>query len=140
MINYPTISPGINNAKGYKIADSMSFFSGGECSVINDVSGAASGLLEGAYGQQLDITLPIKNLTGSARKFRIFIGSRGGSSFPFVFHAGGIAKYLTGIPAYQYVDVIESGYIANGSTTSIQFSTVVTALASTPYVIGVRAL
>lgn len=139
-LSFPTVAPTAGTSCGYKIASTDSFFSGAECSNINDPSGITSGLLRGAYGQQLNITLPIKNVTGTARKFRVFIGSHGGNSFPFVNYAGGIAKYTSAAAYYSYRDVIETDSIANGATTSVQFSTVVTALASAPYFIGVYAV
>lgn len=140
VITFPTVSPTNADGVGYTIAASNDSFSGADCSVITDGSGQASGVLEGAYGQQYNITIPIKNTTGSACKFRIYIGSRGGYAFPFVNFAGGIAKYTSAISSMQYVDVIETDTIASGSTASINFSTVVTAMAATPYFIGVRTV
>lgn len=139
-ITFPVAAPTDTNGVGCSIAASGDSFLGADCSYIidgcNDEN--TSGRLEGAYGQQFNITIPIKNTTGSARKFKIYIGSRGDHSFPFVNFAGGIAKYLTPSEAMTYVDVIETDTIANGSTVNVNFSTVVTALASTPYFIGVR--
>ena len=86
----------------------------------------------------MNITIPIKNVTGSAREFRIFIGSIGGDSYPFVNYAGGIVKYTEAAEYDNYRDVIETDSIANNATTSVQFSTVITSLAAAPYIIGVH--
>lgn len=139
-LKFPTLSPTNTNGCGITIASDTDFFSGADCSDIVDPSGAVSGYLAGAYGQQFSVTIPIKNTTGTARKFRIFIGSRGGNSFPFVSFGSGIASYTTAAAAFTYRDVIETDTIANGASASVTFSTVVTALASTPYLIGARTI
>lgn len=139
-LQFPTLSPTNTNGSGITIAASTDFFSGADCSTIVDPSGVTTGCLAGAYGQQFSITIPIKNTTGTARKFRIFIGSRGGNSFPFVSFGSGIASYTTAAAAFTYRDVIETDSIANGASASVKFSTVVTALASTPYLIGARTI
>lgn len=139
-LNFPVVAPTVGTPKGYKFAATSGFFSGAECSNIIDPSGSTSGPLEGGVGQQFFVTIPVKNTTGSARKFRIFIGSNGGYSYPFVNFLGETAKYTNGAEDHNYFDVIETDMIANGATATIQFSTVVTALASTPYFVGVRAL
>lgn len=139
-LQFPTLTPTNTTGCGITIAAKTDFFSGDDCSYITDPSGAFSDLLAGAYGQQYNITVPIKNTTGTTRKFRIFIGSRGGNCFPFVNFGNGIASYKSAAAALHYRDVIETDSIGNGATTSISFSTVVTALASTPYLIGARTI
>lgn len=115
-------------------------FNGVDCSYITDPSVSTTGYLQGAFGQQFQITIPIKNTTGVARKFRIMIGSRGGIVFPFVNYNGGFAKYNTPISKMEYVDVIETDTIPNNGTTTITFSTLVTAMSNAPYFIGVRTI
>lgn len=139
-IIFPTIAPSTSTHCGYtlgKITDSMS---GADCVPITDPETKVATPLAGAYGEVLKVKVPIQNTTGSARKFRIYIGSIGGASFPFVYYNGAFAQYPNRVEPETYVDVIETDTIANGSTTTIEFTTVVTAVASTPYVIGVRAM
>ena len=138
-INAPTLSPtNSTNGVGFTIGADTDTFNGNDCSYITDPSGATSGRLAGAYGQQFYVNLPIHNSSSSAQTYRIFIGSTGGGSFPFVYLNGSIAK-LTGnaIDAFKYIDVIEETVPAN-QTKTVSFSTVVAAMASTPYVIGAR--
>ena len=138
-INAPTLSPANStNGVGFTIGKYSDTFNGNDCSYITDPSGETSGRLAGAYGQQFYVNLPIHNSSSSAKTYRIFIGSTGGGSFPFVYLNGSIAK-LTGnaIDAFKYIDVIEETVPAN-QTKTISFSTVVAAMASTPYVIGAR--
>jgi len=92
-MTFPVLSPTTSAGHACSIGATSSSFSGAECSYITDPSGSTSGPLQGAFGQQLNITIPIKNVTGSARKFRIFIGSIGEGSYPFVNYAGGISYY-----------------------------------------------
>ena len=137
-LRFPTLEPTATYIPGVKIGDSDSdFFSGADCSYISNPSGK-SGRLGGGYGQIFNISVPIKNTTSSARKFRIFIGSNGGNSYPFVLYGNSIASYTASAPHHQYVDVIETDYIASNATTTVTFQTVITALASAPYVIGAR--
>ena len=138
-INAPTLSPANStNGVGFTIGANTDTFNGNDCSYITDPSGKTSGRLAGAYGQQFYVNLPIHNSSSSAKTYRIFIGSTGGGSFPFVYLNGSIAK-LTGnaIDAFKYIDVIEETVPAN-QTKTVSFSTVVAAMASTPYVIGAR--
>lgn len=139
-IDLPTVAPTNTNGVGYSIAAASDAFGGVDCAYITDPSGSTSGRFQGAYGQQFQITIPIKNNTGTARKFRIYIGSRGGDAFPFVYFAKGIVKYNDRMTYYVYKDVIETDVIPNGSTIPVTFSTVVTAMAATPYFIGVRTV
>lgn len=86
--------------------------------------------------------MSICNTTGVTRKFRIYIGSNGGNCFPFVYFGGDIVYYTVCNQERKnfYTDVIETGSIAPGKTESVAFSTVVTAMAATPYVIGARTI
>lgn len=138
-MNFATVSPTNANGIAYKIGTQTDTFNGNDLAYVTDGSGATSGPLDGAYGEQIQVSIPIKNTTGTARSFRIYIGSNGGYSFPLVNLSGTTAKYQW-IPAFKYVDVIDSGVIANGSTVTVTFFTVVPAISSTPYVIGVRTL
>lgn len=139
-LTFPVVTPTDTNGVGYTFGSSTDSFSGADIVYITDGSGQASGLLEGAYGQQFYITIPIKNTTNTARKFRIYIGSRGGYAFPFVNFAGSIAKYTSRIASMNYVDIIETDTIASGNTVNISFSTVITAMASAPYFVGIRTI
>ena len=147
-ITFPTLIPTSSNCVGCTIASKEvvgvdntydDSFSGADCSYITDPSNKTTGPLQGGFGQQYYITIPIKNTTGITRKFRIVIGSRGGQHYPFVNFAGGIA-YSGPYDYTKYVDVIETDMIADGSTTTISFSTVIPAMSNTPYYIGVRAV
>lgn len=141
-VAFPTVSPTTTSGIGFRIAASSDFFSGKDCSYITDPSNAASGILEGAYGQQFYVTIPVSNATGTTRKFRIYIGSNGGYCFPFVSFNNSIVCYTTCKKDRKmyYTDVIETDNIAPGKTESVSFSTVVTAMAATPYVIGARVV
>lgn len=148
-IQFPQLSPTNTDGVGYTIASKYvaavpdtynDSFNGVDCSYITDPSGSTTGYLQGAFGQQFQITIPIKNTTGVARKFRIIIGSRGGKAFPFVNYNGGFAKYDPAIDKMTYVDVIETDTIPNNGMTTITFSTLVTAMSSSPYFIGVRTI
>lgn len=148
-ITLPTLSPtntdGIGCSFGSKKIGTLAntyddSFYGADCSVIEDPSGMTSGPLQGAYGQQFQMTIPIKNTTSIARKFRVFIGSRGGVAFPFVNFAGSYAKYTNRIENKYYVDVIETDTIASGSTELVTLSTVITAMSDAPFFIGVRTI
>lgn len=97
----------------------------------------AQALLKGAYGQIMNIKLPITNNTSSSRRFKVFIGSIGGYSFPFVYMNNDFAMYSY-IDKFKYVDVIQTGNIGANSTATVSFTTVIPAVSSTPYVIGVR--
>ena len=137
-INAPTLSPANStNGVGFTIGKYSDTFNGNDCSYITDPSGETSGRLAGAYGQQFYVNLPIHNSSSSAQTYRIFIGSNGGDSFPFVYLNGSIAKNTSGVTHHTYVDVIEETVPAN-QTKTVSFSTVISASASTPYVIGVR--
>lgn len=139
-LSFNTITPtDSTNGIGYKIGASSDTFSGNDLVYLTDDSGQTTGDLDGSYGQQLVIILPIHNGTSSARSFRIFIGSTGGLSYPLVNLNGSSASYASTNP-YYYRDVIDTGTIAIGDTTTVTFFLVVPAIASTPYVIGARPL
>jgi hypothetical protein len=136
-INFAAIAYGSEtNKKGYKIGSTGDVFSGSDLSNITDDSGSTSGPLNGAYGQIFVVNLPITNNTSASRAFRVFIGSNGGQSFPFVYMNGDLAVYGSTDPYYGR-DVIQTGLIGANSTATVSFSTVVPASSSTPYVIGV---
>jgi len=148
-IQFPQLAPTNTNGVGCTIASKYvatisntynDSFNGVDCSYITDPSGSTTGYLQGAFGQQFQITIPIKNTTGTARKFRIMIGSRGGVAYPFVNFNGGVAKYIKSISAMTYVDVIETDMIPNGNSAIITLSTVITSMANGPYFIGARTV
>ena len=139
-LSFAQISPMNSDGIGYKIAASGDVFSGSDLVYITDDSGQTSGPLEGSYGQQLVVTLPIYNSFSVAKIFNIYIGSTGGYSFPIVSLNGFTAKYNGWAPAYQYVDMISTGSVASGSTATVTFFTCVPAESSTPYVIGARVV
>lgn len=137
-LNFATIAPtSSTNGTAYTIGAISDTFSGSDLIYITDDSGQTSGYEEGSYGQQLVVNLPIRNNTGAARSFHIFVGSTGGYSFPLVNMNGSTAQY--GITnAFSYRDVIDTGTIAAGATTTVSFFLVVPSMSSTPYVIGAR--
>jgi hypothetical protein len=143
-LSFATISPAANSdGIGYKIAATSDVFSGSDCATITGTGGAPSGKLEGAFGQQIIVGLPIKNQTGSARSFRIYIGTLANPGYSFAFASiGGQSIYYTDYNANsnKYRDVIDTGSIANGSTLTVNFTTAVTSVSSTPYVVGARAI
>lgn len=139
-ITFPTMSPDAGGYYGYILGKTTDSMSGADCVPITDPETGVATLLAGAYGEVLKIRIPIKNSTGAARKFRIYIGSIGGAACPFAYYGGAFARYSSTNAAGTYIDVIETDTIANGSTSIIEFTTVVTAVASTPYIIGVRSM
>ncbi len=136
-VTCPSITPLDTNGIGITLGASSDTFLGNDCSTITDPSGSTSGKLQGAYGQQFSVTVPIKNSSSTSKTYRIFIGSIGGGSYPFVNYAGTTVKYTSKVTAFKFVDVLEQVVPAN-TTTNVTFSMVITAMASTPYVVGVR--
>ena len=142
-INFATVTPPTGaNGVGYSIGASFDVLNGADLAYITDESRQASGILEGAFGQQLIVHLPIKNTTGTARNFRIFIGTLAnpGFSFPFASIGGSSTVCTSYTNQGLYRDVIDTGSIANNATTTVSFTTAIPAVSSTPYVIGVRAV
>lgn len=141
-MTFPTTAPTNTTGIGYSYAATANtFFGGKELPFIQDAGGsaAATGNLEGGYGMQFNITIPIRNSTSTNQTYRIFIGSRAGNCIPFVNFNGDFAKYNNIIrDGFKYSDVIETDVIAPGQTKSYTFSTVVPALSDTPYMVGVR--
>jgi hypothetical protein len=142
-INFAALTPptGVNGV-GYTIGAAYDTFSGSDMAYVTDESGQASGSILGCYGQQIIVNLPITNTTGTARNFRIFIGTQAspGKAFPFASIGGSSITYTSGINAGLVRDVIDTGTIANNSTTTVSFTTAVPAVSSTAYIIGVRAV
>ena len=138
-ITCPTITPSSTNGTGVTLAATGDTFGGNDCSYITDPSGSTSGRLEGAFGQQLSITVPIKNTGSTSKTYGIFIGSIGGGWYLYVNYVGSSVKYTDRVSDNKYIDVLEQA-VSGNTTTSVTFSTVVPAMASTPYVVGVRTV
>lgn len=135
----PINSTGIGYSYG---ASANTFFKGQELSYIQDSGNQGSGILEGGFGMQFNITIPVYNATGISQKFRIFMGSRGGHFIPFVNFNGDIAtsQTITDGSGMKYMDVIETDILAPNQVRNYTFSTVIPALSDTPYMVGVRCL
>lgn len=123
--------------KGFSFGHRDSVFEGVECSTITEPSTNRTYLLEGGYGQMFYIKMKIVNKSGASKRFKIFMGSEGGSSFPFVMLGTGLTTDSY-VPAYCYSDVILTDIVANGGYTEVEFSMVIPAVSATPYIIGVH--
>lgn len=140
------MSPPANKSGGiaYTLAASFDSLNGQDCAYITGASGSPSGKLEGCYGQQLIVTLPIKNTTDKARKFRIFVGTQAtgkySTLYPFVSIGGNSVAPGTTIAPGLFRDVIETDLIGVGATLNTSFTTAVPAVSSTPYIIGAYAI
>lgn len=140
---FEPVSPTDSNGTGYKFAGGQGdSFNDLDCSYITDPSGETTGRLDGAFGQQFSFTLPVRNDTSYSQRFRIFFGSNGGPSFPFV-NFQGQTSYYDGFPEcihHMYVDLLETEELSPGETESVNFFTVVTAGGNSPFVVGARTL
>jgi hypothetical protein len=117
-----------------------SSFSGNECVTLVDASGQVGGKLEGAYGEQMNITVTVQNQTGSSRSFRIYLGSSSGDHTPVCSLNGSTVSYNNIATQRTYYDVIDLGVISNGSSTAVNFFSVLPGGTSTPYSFGARPL
>lgn len=138
-ISAPTLSPTNTNGVGFWLGANDDNFGGADCSYITDPSGSTSGKLQGAYGQQLNITIPIKNTFSTTKTFRVMIGSLGGMCCPFAYYNGDTAYYNTLTPTGKYIDVLEIS-IATNTTFSVNFTMVVPACTDTSYLVGARTV
>ena len=135
-LQFGTLEFANSTPQAYKFAASLEgVFGGDDCSYISDESGQASGLLEGGFGQIFVVRLPIKNNFSTSKTFKIFLGSIGGSSFPFAYLGNDLAKYGQ-TDALKYIDIVNLGSIGAGETLTEPFSIVIPASSATPYIIG----
>lgn len=134
----PIIFSSDTREKSYSIAGvEDTIFAGADCSYIIDDSGVVSGYLYGGYGQIFSVKLSIINNLSTAKNFKVFIGSHGGKTMPFVYMGSDLANYNTRFAeAGQYTDVIETGLVAPNTKIDLEFSTVVPAASGAPLVIG----
>lgn len=142
-INAPTLSPTNADGVGFWIGASDDNFSGADCSQITDYApsdrGNTSGRLQGAYGQQFNISVPIRNIFSTIKTFRIMIGTMATEGSPFAYYNGDVA-YYTGLYSNKYfIDVMEVTVSAN-ATSTVTFTTVVPNCTSTSYLIGARTV
>ena len=121
-------------------ATNNSGYSGNECATITDASGSTSGKLPGAFGQQMSITVTISNQTGSAKKFRIYLGGNSGVHAQAFSFQGTNVSYNSDAASAKYYDIIESDSIANNGTQVINFFTALPGGKNTPLSFGVRAV
>ncbi|MGG0824246.1 hypothetical protein ABE099_15385 [Paenibacillus turicensis] len=131
-----------SKGKYYTLAAAGDTFNGVDVPWVADYSGGASGGVLGNYGQQINITLPIRNTSSSSRKFQIFIGSSGGSLFPCFYYKGIGYRYSPynqwgNVPGWYGLDILELE-VGGSSTVSESFQVVVPAVSSTPLAIGAR--
>ncbi|MCL2547740.1 MAG: hypothetical protein FWE76_01080 [Symbiobacteriaceae bacterium] len=94
----------------------------------------------GNFGALMLVGIALTNRTGTEGSFRISLGSHAGWSFPLVkSSSGSIVGYNESwIDSFHHVDVIDIGKIANDKTEFIDFFTVVPAMASAVYAVGIR--
>ncbi len=139
----PTLSPTNTNGVGFWIGANDDNFGGADCSMVTDYAPTnrvnTSGRFQGAYGQQLNIHLPIKNTFSTTKTFRIMIGTLANEGCPFAYFKGDSAYYNGLYPTNHYVDVIEVS-IAGNQTTTVNFTTVIPSSTSTSYLVGARTV
>ena len=138
--NFDVLAPTTTDGQAYRIAGSGSdIFGTADLVYITDESGQRTGYLAGNYGQQLDMTMKVKNTFSTTKNFRIFMGTNvGGASFFPLVNMAGVTQRYDWISGGSYVDMIDTGPIAPGATVPVSFFTVVPAVSSTPFVIGAR--
>ncbi|TXK74470.1 hypothetical protein [Paenibacillus sp. N3.4] len=142
--NFNALSPSDQKGKYYTLAAAGDTFNGVDVPWVGDQSGAASGGVLGNYGQQMNITLPIYNDSGSSRTYRIFIGSTGGKLFPCFYYQGVGYRYSPSgqwgdVAGWSSLDILEVT-VGAWATQSESFQVVVPAVSSTPLAIGARLL
>ncbi|MBD8497991.1 hypothetical protein [Paenibacillus arenosi] len=109
--------------------------SGNTETIIRDGSGFNSG----AYGQQMAVTMKIKNTYNVSKNFKIYMGKTGGGGFSFpLINMGGVSQSYAWVPKDSFVDIIDTGTIPANSEATITFFLVIPAMSSTPFVIGAR--
>jgi hypothetical protein len=136
-LTFPTISPTTQAGVKYYYGSNIDSFTGND--LVNITGGTVTGKLEGSYGQQLNVTIPVQNNTGATRSFRVFVGSAAGSLSIAVNGYGNVKVKREYITVSQYVDVVETSQIANGATENINFTIMMAAMSSANYRIGARA-
>lgn len=135
-LNFPSVSPTTNDGLMYHFGYNTDSFGGSD---LVDVTGNVSGKVEGSYGSQFNVTIPVHNSFSTPRTFRVFLGSTGGPSFPVVNgYAGVIAKREWVTPHYS-VDLIDAT-INPGATETINFTLMMAAMSASPYIFGARVL
>lgn len=143
-LEFDTIAPTTTDGIFYHIAGSIAHpgtFGTDDIPLITDPSGAVSGLLEGGFGQHYFIKMTVRNTTGVARKFRIFLGRTGGFHiFPIVNMGGVTARGSGWTSGGTYVDLIETATIPHGNSETFSFNTAVPAMSTTPLRIGARII
>ncbi|WP_028562576.1 hypothetical protein [Paenibacillus pinihumi] len=141
---FNALSPTDSKGRYYTLAAAGDTFNGTDVPWVADYSGLASGGVLGNYGQQINVTLPIYNNSNSYRKYRIFIGSTGGSLFPCLYYNGIGYRYSPtnewgNISGWYGLDILKVGVNGN-STVSESFQVVVPAVSSAPLAIGARII
>ena len=157
QINFQPLEIANNDFMGFKLGSKNDFFNGEDLIQIADSSGTAvDNNLFGNYGVQLEVNMTVKN-TGAGGNFAVFYGSNGGACFPFVCYNGAFGKptygsYYGGIGikdvdakapngGYSYADILDLGWIeAGASLDKISFFTSLTAMGSSPLVLGIRRI
>ncbi|MFB9329180.1 hypothetical protein ACFFSY_24865 [Paenibacillus aurantiacus] len=146
-LRLPVISPTEStNGIAFKFGATGDSFNGADMPYITDdapsTAGNTSGNVAGSYGQQFDISFVVQNTTSVARSFRVYAGSIGGTSYPFTYMGGNMSYYPTyssGAPGFYFKDIIDTGVLQPGASTTVSFFYTVPAMSSAPNVIGVRA-
>lgn len=131
----------INTAKVLEIGCPRSSFYEKELIKVMDESTDTSSILLGCFGQQIDVSLIVKNSSGSTGNFKIFMGSKGGPSHPVFKLDDGSSHYRNWVSSdnvQRAADLIDIGTINNGESKMINFSFAVSGMGSAPFIIGVR--
>lgn len=135
-LNFGAIAPKDTLGLYYGFGYYEDSFNGND--LVEITGGNSTGKIEGSFGQQLVITLPVRNSFNTTRTFRIAVGSRGGATIPVVnaYNAIGSKGWVS---AYNAVDLIEAE-IPGNQTTNLTFTLMICAISASPLYIGARVL
>lgn len=129
-----------NGAKAFNLAALGDSVGAQDIPYITDPSGQVSGYLNGAFGMQLYVTLPISNNTLSSHTVRLFAGNQATCSVLVAIDAfggpGGCSN--TWLGTNRYLDMIEDTIPANTTPPAYTFQIVVPGGSCAPLTVGAR--
>lgn len=140
-INLDTIAPTTADGIAYGMAAGNSDDIFGTTDLVW-VSGQNPGHILGSYGIQHSVTMKVRNDFSQVKNFYIYFGTNiimpdPHFAFPVV-NMYGYTNMATWVQGGRYVDLIQTGNLNPGETTTISFFMVIGAVSSTPWFIGAR--
>lgn len=124
--------------QAFKIAASGDSFQGQDLVYITDPSGQVSGLLEGAYGVQHYLVIPVRNPYTTSKRVRIFAGNHNTTNVMVAMYGyGGAGGCSLNLNPGEYIDILDDT-IPAGATVTYSFQYVVPAGSSAAVTLGVR--